>query len=90
MTSPVIRMGKSMVECFVAKMNYNGNKVEVLLVPQFGNKPGWVGPGYWQPNLDDLRLRSEPPAFNYNTKVYTREELVAAGAKQKLEHLWMR
>lgn len=89
MKNAPIRMGKSTAECFVAKMTYNGSKIDVLLVPQYNGKPGWVGPGFWQPQLSNPRL-CEPPPYKYNTKVYTREELVAAGAKPKLEQLWMR
>ena len=86
--SSTIRMGKSMVECFTANVNYNGGKIEILYVPLFGGKPGWVGPGYWQPNIDTIK--SEPPSFPYNTRVYTRDELIKAGAKSKFEYLWMR
>jgi hypothetical protein len=83
-----IRMSKSMVECFTAKVNYGDGKVEVLFVPLFGGKPGWVGPGYWKPQLEGKV--TSPPPFNYNTRIYTRDELMKAGAKSKFEYLWMR
>ena len=83
--SDAIRMSKSMVECFTATIKFNGCPVEVIYVPRFGKRPGWVGPGFWEPIL----LNSQPPAA-YNNLVYTREELLKAGAKSKMEYLWMR
>lgn len=85
-----IRMSKSMVECFVATMKYNNSPIEVLLVPLFNGQPGWVGPGFWKPRRTDPKTPVEPPKFDYNTRVYSRQELLAAGAKPKFEHLWMR
>jgi hypothetical protein len=80
-----IRMSKNMVECFTATVRFAGGLVEILYVPRFGKKPGWVGPGFWEPSLPT----SEPPG-KYNNRVYTREELLKAGAKSKMEYLWMR
>jgi len=79
------RMGKDNVECFTATVKYTDGYLEVLFVPRFGKKPGWVGPGFWEPNL----LSTLPPK-KYNNKVYSREELIQAGAKPKMEHLWVR
>jgi hypothetical protein len=83
-----IRMSKSVVECYKMDMNYGDKQVEVLLVPLFNGTRGWVGPGYWEPKIDVKKM--EPPSFKYNTRVYTREDLVKAGAKLTYEHLWMR
>jgi hypothetical protein len=79
-----IRMSKSMVECFTALVKYEGAYTEILYVPRFGQKPGWVGPGYWE-----VIPGKEPPS-KFNTRVYSREELLNAGAKSKMEYLWMR
>ena len=84
----VIRMSKSMVECFTKVMEFNGGPIEIIYVPRFGNKPGWVGPGYWNPT--ERFGPAEPPSFKYNTLIYTRDELLKAGAKPKFEYLWMR
>ena len=86
--SDTIRMTKSMVECFTKVVEFNGGPVEILYVPRFGNKPGWVGPGYWNPT--ERFGPAEPPLFKYNTHIYPREELIKAGAKSKFEYLWMR
>ena len=83
-----VRMGKGAVECFVIDGEYNGKKIELLLVPLFNRGHGWVGPGYWQPKLEMKNM--EPPSFKYNTRVYTKKELLAAGARPKYENLWMR
>ena len=83
--SDAIRMSKSMVECFTATIKFNGCPVEVIYVPRFGKKPGWVGPGFWEPGP----LSTMPPE-KYNSRVYSREELIQAGAKSKMEYLWMR
>lgn len=83
-----IRMVKGMVECFTADVLYDGRKVQAVFVPLFGRRNGWVGPGYWEPQCTGRVI--SPPPYKYNTKVYTREELVNAGAKQKFEYLWMR
>ena len=80
-----IRMSKSMVECFTARVKYEGAYVEITYVPRFGRKPGWVGPGYW-----GVIPGKEPPSCKFNTRVYSREELLNAGAKSKMEYLWMR
>jgi hypothetical protein len=80
-----VRMAKNMVECFTAKAKFNGALVEILYVPRFGRRPGWVGPGYWE-----IVPGKAPPSSGFNTRVYTREELMAAGAKSKMEFLWMR
>ena len=80
-----IRMAKSMVECFTARVKYDGTYLEILYVPCFGQKPGWVGPGYWE-----VIPGKEPPFSKFNTDVYSREELLKAGAKPKYEYLWMR
>ena len=76
-----IRMSKNLVECFTATMQL----VEVIYVPRFGKRPGWVGPGFWEPMLPN----SQPSAV-YNNRVYSREQLLKAGAKSKMEYLWMR
>ena len=83
-------MNKVVTECFTAEMNYNNAKVNVLFVPLFDNegKEGWVGPGYWQPNL--TVKKPTPPNFKYNTRVYTRKELLDAGATVCYEQLWAR
>jgi len=83
--SDAIRMSKNLVECFTATVKFAGGLVEVIYVPRFGNRPGWVGPGFWEPMLPN----SQPPAA-YNNRVYTREQLLKAGAKSKMEYLWMR
>lgn len=46
-----VRMGKGAVECFVIDGEYNGKKVELLLVPLFNRGHGWVGPGRWRTKL---------------------------------------
>ena len=83
-----VRMSKDMAECFVKKVTWNNATTEVLYVPLFGGKPGWVGPGYWSP--PDRRIAADSPTFKYNSIVYTRDELLRAGATPKLEYLWMR
>ena len=80
-----IRMSKSTAECFVGLVKHNGAYLEVLYVPRFGQKPGWIGPGYWEPVPG-----KEPPECKFNTRVYSREELLNAGARSKMESLWMR
>lgn len=80
-----IRMAKDAVECFTARVKYTDGYVEVLYVPRFGKKPGWVGPGFWEPGY----LSTTPP-MRYNNRVYSRDELIQAGAKPKMEYLWMR
>ena len=80
-----IRMSKNLVECFTATVQFNGGLAEVIYVPRFGKRPGWVGPGFWEKMLPN----SKPPAA-YNNRVYTHEELLKAGAKSKMEYLWMR
>ena len=80
-----IKMSKNLVECFTVNVRYNGTWVEVLYVPRFGRKPGWVGPGFW-----DNTSGRNPPSCGYNTRVYTRGELLSNGAKSKMEDLWMR
>jgi hypothetical protein len=83
-----VRMGKFMVECFRMDMKYGDKKVDVLLVPLYKGMHMWVGPGYWEPKIEEKN--SEPPSFKYNTKTYTREELIRAGARPTYEYLWMR
>jgi len=83
-----IRMGKATMECFIIDGEYNGKRIEILLVPLFNGGSGWVGPGYWQPKLNTKDM--DPPPFKYNTRIYTRKELLAAGARPKYENLWMR
>ena len=80
-----IKMSKNLVECFTALVKYEGAYVEILYVPRFGKKPGWVGPGYWENTPG-----KEPPLCGYNSRVYDRDELMKAGAKSKMEYLWMR
>ena len=80
-----IKMPRSVVECFTANVKFGDKMVEVLFVPRFGKKPGWVGPGYWKA----LDPKNEPPE-KYNDRVYSREELIQAGAKSKMEYLWER
>jgi hypothetical protein len=80
-----IRMSKNLVECFTGMVKYEGTYLEILYVPRFGKKPGWVGPGYWE-----VIPGKEPPSAKFNTRVYSREELLKAGAKSKMEYLWMR
>ena len=80
-----IKMPRSVVECFTANVKFGDGMVEVLYVPRFGKKPGWVGPGFWEA----LNPKKEPPE-KYNQRVYSREELIQAGAKSKMEYLWER
>ena len=82
-----VRMSKTLVECFTIPSEYNGMKVDMLLVPLFNGGSGWVGPGYWQPKIPGI---SKPPDQGHNTRVYTRKELLEAGAKSRYENLWMR
>ena len=83
-----VRMSKTLVECFTIPSEYNGMKIDMLLVPLFNGRSGWVGLGYWQPDVKTEK--TEPPSFKYNTRIYTRKELLEAGARICYEHLWMR
>ncbi len=62
--SDAIRMSKNLVECFTATVKFAGGLVEVIYVPRFKNRPGWVGPGFWEKILPN----SQPPAA-YNNRV---------------------
>ena len=88
MKNNALRMSQAATECFVATVDWNKQKTEVLYVPLWGGKRGFVGPGYWEPM--NVHAGSVPPPFNYHTRVHTREELIAAGAKPKMEFLWTR
>jgi hypothetical protein len=88
MKNAPVRMSQTVTECFVATVDWNKQPTEVLFVPLWGGKRGFVGPGYWEPM--NVHAGSVPPPFKYNTRVYTREELIAAGAKPKMEFLWTR
>jgi hypothetical protein len=81
----VIKMPKEVVECFTAKVKFGNGFVDVLFVPRYGKKPGWVGPGFWE----RLYPKGTPPE-KYNERIYSREELIKAGAKSKIEFLWGR
>jgi len=83
-----VRMGKALAECFKMNVKYGEKEMEALFVPLYNGKRGWVGPGYWEPKLNTKD--TEPPSFKYNTRVYTRNELIDAGAKPAYEYLWMR
>lgn len=86
METKPIRMSQAMTECFVAVVDWNKQKTEVLFVPMWGNPNKFVGPGFW----NKQSLQAEPPPFAYNTRVYSRQELIDAGAKSKMEFLWSR
>jgi hypothetical protein len=84
METKPIRMSQAMTECFTAVVDWNKQKTEVLFVPMWGNPTKFVGPGYWG------NQQVEPPTWKYNTRVYSRQELIDAGAKSKMEYLWTR
>jgi hypothetical protein len=81
-------MGKALAECFKINVKYGDQEIEALFVPLYSGKRGWVGPGYWEPKIEEKDM--EPPSFKYNTRVYTRNELIDAGAKLVYSHMWMR
>jgi len=95
--APNIETPRHATECFRKTIRWNNSDVSVLYVPLFkqtkenkeANKVMYVGPGYWKP-LERAGVIYEKPPFEYNTREYSREELLRAGATPVQEYIWPR
>jgi hypothetical protein len=95
--APNAKVPKYTTECFRLNTFWNNSTVSILFVPLFKQRKEdkdlgikkYVGPGYWKP-LETPGVVYEKPPFEYNTREYTKEELLRAGATEVHEYIWPR